>query len=203
MIYGIILLIFVSVIAVGFTVDKKQPRSTAQSPLLELSSVLSNNDLSVAEEVLLYLEGGESYLKKYKDELVQRGIEESPEVTDPIVLIDALSRANKLVYQDGSSEPAWTLEKLDELSNGRLKSGDCYQELREFYETTQYGIGTFLDQEGAWPSIFECAGSVGLSLMGINEDSDAYALVLVESTSRKGVSELAKAANIELYFENS
>lgn len=200
MIYGLIVAIIVSFFIYGCVANAKKLPSTRDQALLDLARGFSGNDDVVMNEVSLFVTNRAKYFKRYEDDLFDRGIEEPAQITPPIALIDALSKTKHLVYEDGSSEPAWALDQLDTLSGNAISKASCYGQLKNYYSNSKYGIGTFLDGSGEWPSLFECIESVGLHLLAINEDSDSYALVLVQSGDLPIVTETAKKAGIRLYF---
>ncbi|GAA5526218.1 hypothetical protein Maes01_02817 [Microbulbifer aestuariivivens] len=200
MIHGLLLLVVASLFIYGCAENMKKYPSIADQALIDLAKGFSGNDEKVISEVTLFVANPKRYFKKYEEDLYQRGIEQPTEVTSPIALIDALSKAKYLVYQDVASEPKWVLSQLDELSNGAISKVDCYKQMDEYYSNTKYGIGTFLDTEGEWPSLFECIKEAGYNLIGINEDSDSYALVLLQKKDLPVAIETASKAGIGLYF---
>lgn len=200
MIYGLIFLVFVSLFIYGCATNMKKLPSISDQALIDLARGFSGNDDVVMNEVSLFVSNRTKYFKKYEDDLFERGIEEPVQITPPIALIDALSKAKYLVYQDGSSEPGWALDQLDKLSGNAISKARRYDQLKDYYSDSKYGIGTFLDGDGEWPSIFECIKSVGFHLLAINEDSDSYALALVPNKDLPVVLETAHKAGISLYF---
>ncbi len=200
MIYGLVLLVVASILIYGCAANTKVSPSVSDQALIDLARGFSGGDESVLNEVSLFVSNREKYFKKYEGDLFQRGIEEPALITSPIALIDALSKAKHLVYRDGSSEPDWVLGELDELSNNAISKSSCYSQLKEYYNNTKYGIGTFLASNGEWPSLFECIKSVGFNLIAINEGSDSYALVLVQNKDLPVAIETAKKAGVSLYF---
>ena len=186
----------------GCAQNMKQPENSSDQALLHMAKGFSDNDQSVIDEVELFLKNKNNYFNSYENDLVQRGIEDPSEITKPIVLIDALVKSNKLVYQDGSSNPSDTILLLDKLSGNEISKNECYKQLESYYSNAEFGIGTYLGQKGDWPSIFECAQTAGFKLLAIDEDSDALALVLVKLNDISVVLNTAKQANINLWFTN-
>ena len=200
MIYGLLLLVVTALFIYGCAANMKKSPRAADQALIDLAKGFSGSDEAVVNEVSLFLSNQSKYFKQHEDDLFERGIEEPSQVTPPIALIDALSKAKHLVYQDGSSEPEWVLKQLNELSGNALSQASCYNQLKDYYSNTKYGIGTFLGNDGEWPSLFECIKSVGFNLLAINEDSDSYAIVLVQSKDLAVALETAQKAGISLYF---
>lgn len=201
-VYIILVALFFANVTTGYAVNKKQEFNMNGEAYQQLALLLSANDKEVIEDVNLYLSDAQSYFLNNKNRLHERGIRDSSAVTVAVVLVDSLLKKGKIIYQDRTSEPNDTLASLNILSGGKLKESACYQPLTRFYDLTEYGIGTFLDEKGDWPSIFECVDSVGLRLIAINEDSDAYALLLVKKAEIAKVVELSKKATINLYYTN-
>lgn len=201
MLYGLVLVVF-TLFIFGCAKNLKQTGSAANESLLQMAKGFSDNNQSVIDEVQSFLSNKDHYFKVHEGQLVERGIYDPSEITRPVVLIDALVKINKLVYQDGSAEPNDTLSLLNELSDNTLSNNECFQNLVSYYSNTKYGIGNYLGQKGDWPSIFECIQKSGFVLLAINEDSDALPLVLIKLKDLQTVINLAKEANINLWFTN-
>jgi hypothetical protein len=52
------------------------------------------------------------------------------------------------------------------------------------------------------PTLFDCLDSVKLKMLAINDDSDALILFLCHENEHTEIIELAKEAEINLYFEH-
>jgi hypothetical protein len=105
-----------------------------------------------------------------------------------------------LAYVDGSNSFNDSLKAIAKLSKGRLDTSKNFKDLLEYSKKpSKYGIGAYLDSDIS-PSVFECLKSEGINLISINEDSDAYPLVLVNSEDLSRVVNLAKDSNIRLYY---
>lgn len=109
---------------------------------------------------------------------------------------------DNIVYQDHKADPSEVLEMLNVLSEGKLEQGKGYGELFEHYKNTSFGIGEILDTDSSMPSVFECINSTGLKLLSINEDSDSYALVLIDGNELERFMQVANEADIEISFIN-
>jgi hypothetical protein len=169
-------------------------------PLELLAFFLSNKNRGVVEEVRLYLTSPKAYFEKHEKNLYQRGIESAEEVTGPVVLIDALLAQEKIVYQDHKAEPSDVLLMLNRLSEGKFEMGAGYNDLAELYKRSEFGISKYLELSQAAPSIFGFSRSVGLELLSIDEDSDSYALVLIESNELDRFMDVAQEAGIKINF---
>ena len=199
MLYGLVL-VAITLFIFGCAKNIKQTVSKVNEPLLQMAKGFSENNQLVIDEVQSFLIDKEHYFKVHEGQLVERGIYDPSEITRPVVLIDALMKVNKLVYQDGSSEPNDTLLLLNKLSDNKLSNNECFQQLISYFSNTKYGIGTYLGQKGDWPSIFECIKKSGFVLLAIDEDSDALPLVLVKTKDLPTVINIAKEAKINLWF---
>ncbi|MAM87818.1 MAG: hypothetical protein CME36_10985 [unclassified Hahellaceae] len=199
-----IYLIIIAVLALAILSCTAHNRDTNQEsqPLLTLTQELSGGSEQALGELQLFLSNRQEYFNRFEDELYQRGIESSEEVSPEVALVDALVRTKMLVYQDHSSDPADTLVWLNELSEGSLGQSVCYKELEKHYSETEYGLSAFLEAPGYGPSLFDCISGIGYKLLAINEDSDAYALILVAEEKVPNVTKLARDADIPLYFAN-
>jgi len=176
-----------------------QEKIMTNNPLLDLATIISSSNQKVIDRVSYFNNSQELYFEHYNSELVEQGIDDVDEVTAEVVLVDALLHENLLVYVDWKQEPDDVLEQLVSLSKGRISNCESYANLLNFYRNTEYGVGHFLDTQGDWPSIFNCIGSVGLKLLAIDEDSDGYALILVEHNSLDRTLDAFEKANVRLY----
>ncbi len=118
-----------------------------------------------------------------------------------MVLIDALLSHDKVIYQDHKAEPSEVLKMLNTLSEGKLEHATGYAELFEHYKNTRFSIGAFLDITSSPPSIFDCIQSTGLKLLSIDENSDSYALILIDSSELERFISVANEAEIRINFK--
>ncbi len=199
----VILLIIVVLVFIALYIKASNLNGSSQpsSPMILLASFLSNKNEGVVADVNLYLNSVKDYFKKHEDNLSQRGIENAEQVTPAVVLIDALLSHDKVVYQDHKAEPSDVLEMLNTLSEGKLEHAKGYAELFEHYKNTNYGIAELLGAQSLAPSIFDCIQSTGLKLLSIDEDSDSYALVLIDSSELERFISVANEAGIRINFK--
>jgi len=193
-------MIFLLLLIMQFSVYTMVEGKDIDDPLLKLALMVSSANQNVSESINLFTDDKSVYYENYKSELFERGIESAHQITPEIALIDSLSREGLLVYADVSQEPDDVLEQLATLSNKKIKQCEGYKPLLEYYKNTEYGIGEFFDEKGEWPSIFNCVRDAGLRLLAIDEDSDAYALLIVENGSAQETLEAFKQANVRLYY---
>ncbi len=203
MIYLLILVLLLLVGVALFAMNKKvgdEPQ--LRNDYLELVDILSQGNQQARSEVQLFFDKNDDYFNQYEDDLLNRGIESSEDIPPVIVLVDALIRHDKVVYQDHAAEPGWALASLNKLSNAVLDKSEGYWELMEHYKSTKYGLGTFLDKEGYGPSIFQCVKSQGYRLLSIDEGSDSYALILVEEKDLPELIRLSQKAGVKISYLN-
>ncbi|MEH6347121.1 MAG: hypothetical protein V7785_18640 [Bermanella sp.] len=198
----LLIVIIVAFIALYIKASNLEKSSSDPKPLELLASFLSDKNEGVVENVRFYLNSPKAYFEKHTDNLSQRGIERAEEVTSAFVLIDALLPLDKIVYQDHKADPSEVLEMLNNLSQGKLKEGEGYAALSEHYKQSKFGIGEFLETDSSAPSIFECISSTGLKLLAINEDSDSYALVLIDGNELERFIQVATEADIRINFND-
>jgi len=196
MIYAVIALLVLSLFAYS-----SMAKSNGQvEPLIKLGAILSNENVEVKEDLELYLNNPAKYLSKYEDELFERGIEEVENIPAVIVLVNALLKRKLLAYVDGSNSFNDSLKAIAKLAKGKLDASKNFKNLLDYSnKPSKYGVGAYLDSD-IGPSVFESLKSDGFNLISINEDSDAYPLVLVNSEDLNRVVNLAKDSNIRLYY---
>jgi len=197
----LLIVIILAFIVLYIKASNMHDSSSQSSPMVLLASFLSNKNEGVVANVNLYLDSAPDYFKKHEDNLSQRGIESAEQVSPAVVLIDALLSHDKVVYQDHKAEPSEVLEMLNTLSEGQLKHAKGYAEVFEHYKNTKFGIGAFLDTTSSAPSIFDCIQSTGLKLLSIDEDSDSYALILIDSSELERFISVANEAEIRINFK--
>lgn len=171
--------------------------------LIKLGSLLSRNDSGVRQELELFVNDKAAYFEQFADDLDERGITQDSQVEPVIALIDALMRAEKVGYHDWKAEPLDVLDDLNDLSDNMLEQSASYPDLLKTFEETNYGICEFLDEvteQQNTASLFTCATEQGLKLLGIDEGSDAYALILVAETDFPEIVTSAKEARIHMLF---
>jgi len=168
--------------------------------------LLSLNNQTALDRVSLFLGDRNLYFDNYQSELSDRGIHNAEQLTPEIILIDSLLEEELLVYLDASQEPDDALDQLTALSKGKLENCKGYKTLYEYYKNTEYGIGEFfaasITNENKDPSIFACLKDTELNLLAIDEHSDSYALIIIESNSLQSVVDAFNKAGVEFYQIN-
>jgi len=171
---------------------------------IEFGKLISDNDPDVSATLDLYVNDSEMYFQKYKNDLNQRFIETSEQVFPEIVLIDALISKNKIVYTDSATEGDDVLTLLDNLVEGNLSKHKCFNELSEVYKSkgSYNTIGNFMHDKEVAPMPFKCIKEAGYSILGIDEGSDSYALLLVLQENMLRVKERANEAGIKIQYSS-
>ena len=172
--------------------------SLSTHPLVTLSDVLSDNDRSVRDQVKLYITDSSKYFKKNEDDLSERWIESHHEITPEMVIIDELRKKNKIVFLDLAENPTWALSKIIGLTGARHKEKECYSKLNSVFKKTKYGIGTFLQQPGYAPSVSKCVEAYGYYMVGIDDGSDSYSILLVKYSLKPKIESLVNKTDLKL-----
>jgi hypothetical protein len=173
-----------------------------RNSLLLLAEKLSKSDSQVTENVSLYCQSPETYFDKLDEYVKECCSIESPNDISPVqVLVTALNDSGFIVIADNRSEPAHVLKLLNKLSNLTLEKSNLYVKLMGFFESAPYGFGSYFNAVEHYPTTFDCAKSVGLQLLAINDDSDSLLLFLCEASEKENIINLAKKANINLHME--
>ncbi len=154
-----------------------------------LATFLTSNDSRSLKEIELYFDDANAYYKKYEGE--------SPTG----VLILALARRKFMATLDHKCEAHLAIRTLDKLSGGALKKHDDFKKIVAAYKSSKLTVGSCLDRNSD-PSIFKFISSLGLALIGIDNDSDSYNLLLMEQSRLLEFHELACQADIKILFNN-
>ncbi|WP_444925414.1 hypothetical protein ACJJI4_12910 [Microbulbifer sp. TRSA002] len=170
-------------------------------PLSSLVSLASKSSEKASNDINLYLNSPESFLKEYEFELRERDIESVDDMSDSVIVVEILMKNKFLVYVDGVHEPDDTLLQLNTLSEEKLQTADSYNEIMDFYRSSNYGIATIL-QDDECPSLFKCANEAGFKLLAIDEDSDSLPLILVSLEKSEELLKAFKEANLKTYFSS-
>jgi len=182
---------------------KKRPELNAsEQAALNFVDVVSDNNTDVNLSLTLFLMDKNAYFKKYEDDLEERGIESPEEITLPVVIIDALLNAERLVYADHSTESDFVLSSIDKLSNGKISQSRCYDHLMSAYKAAGRlnGISGVLYDSNISPMPFECINSQGFKLLAIDEGSDSYAFILLPTEDVETAMKYADLAGLQLMF---
>lgn len=126
---------------------------------------LVTDDPRVLPPVELAVTDPGAYLARHEDDLYERGIEEPDEVTAVVALIDALLAVEEVAYLDWKAEVEETRAQLARLPRVRA-AGVALDSL----------VGRPQEAAAAANRLLEPAG---VAIVGLDEDSDAYALVAV------------------------
>ncbi|WP_157533276.1 DUF6630 family protein [Microbulbifer variabilis] len=170
-------------------------------PLSRLVSLVSKSSEKASNDINLYLNSPESFLEEYEFELRERDIESVDDMSDSVIVVEILMKNKFLIYVDGAHEPDDALLQLNTLSKEKLQTADSYNEIMDFYRSSNYGIATFL-QDGEWPSLFKCANEAGFKLLAIDEDSDSLPLILVPIEKSEELLNVFKEAKLKTYFSS-
>lgn len=126
---------------------------------------LVTDDPRVLPQVLSAVTDPTGYLAAHEDALDERGIEEPDEVTAVVALVDALRQIGELAYVDWKEAASEVRLQIAGLPRVRA-------------------VGGVLDSlEGRPHEVAGAANALlapaGVAIVGLDEDSDAYALVAV------------------------
>jgi len=178
--------------------DELDPEN--QHPLILLAKNLSSNDSEVVADVSLYCLSPQKYFDNIDEDIRECCSIESPNDIRPAqVLVTALHKNAHLVIADNRSEPIEVLSSLNKLSKGGLEKSNLYLALEEFFAKAPYGFGSYLNGVTHSPTTFDCAKSVGLQLLAIDDDSDAILLFFCRESEKEKIVSLSKEAKINLY----
>ena len=172
------------------------------NPNYLLAKHMSNNDENVINDVELFLHSKSEYKRKYQENLEYHGYEE-PFVDDfgfTFVLVEALKLNNKAVVVDWKEQPMITLELLNNISNKTLSKCNQFEALKQRYQQSDFNISHFLETDTSEPSVLACSKNTGLKLIAIDNGTDSWVLVLINSESTSDVSDYAKKSDVNLYL---
>jgi len=176
------------------------PKSTDLSPkqksYLGFADIISQNHTAVRNELNLYFDSKEEYLNKFYFDLAQRGIEKPEQLSDIVVLIDALARQNKIVCKDFESELYEILELLDKTCNEKLRTIECFKDIYNQAKVSLIEASVLEEKQGQ--IVFSCLRTNGYSLFGIDEQDDSWVLFIVENTQVNALLELSELTGIKL-----
>lgn len=136
----------------------------------------------LVNEVNLAFSDPESYFEKYSDDLMERGIENSTEVTPWLALVDGLARSASLVELDCKFDAAdlvWNLEQLqickaNAIDFSQISNSDEYSE----------ELFTLVARE---------LDGYSMNLIILDIDSDSYPLMVIPRDSVDQVRRSAQA----------
>lgn len=169
------------------------------SDYLDLGAMLSNGNPKVMEDLTLFQTDRKKYFKLHEEELLQRGIESPDEISPAITLIDSLKSIKKVVYADYKEDAGDVLKRLESLANGKLKQSGSYANLVAHMQekTTANAISNYLENSDA-QYLFSCVTEAKYKLVMIDEESDAYPLLLVPLEQFEQVKLLTAKAGVKV-----
>ncbi len=173
-----------------------EPEPLPKEACLSFADLITSNDPEVHKELALYFDDREAYFAKYEFDLAQRGIENPEAIETVIALVDSLIREKYVVYLDWKTGLQHALPMLDDLSGEKLSQSDAFNNYFALHNTDTIAI---LDEE-AGHELFHAIKTTGHCLLCINEGSDSYVLFLLALDKANKCIELAKTANIPLYY---
>ena len=165
---------------------------------LAFAKIISSNNIEICDELSLYFDTPDKYFDQYYFDLAQRGIKNLSDLPDIIVLIDALARQKKLVYQDWKTELYISLEMLDQIVGGELIKNNGFSNLVERAKISLIGLSILVEKQG--DVIFECIKDSGYKLLNIDENTGSYALFLIPVKELEEIIKLSNSAEIKLRF---
>ena len=165
---------------------------------LAFAKIVSNNNLEIYDELSLYFDTPDKYFSQFYFDLAQRGIKNLSDLPDIIVLIDALARQKKLVYQDRKTELYDSLEMLDLIVDGELIKNNSFSNLVERAKISLIGLSILEEKQG--DVIFESINDSGYKLLNIDENTDSYALLLIPEKELEEIIKLSNSAEIKIRF---
>lgn len=151
----------------GIPVAGEPARAHDQSQWARLCALLHDSP-AVATDVALARDIPEAYFAAYEDDLLDRGIESPDEVHPWLALIDALATANALAYLDWKASADDLVSAIGSLPHLAGRGIDL-DPLR--------GSGDRL--EAVLGHADRLLADQGLRLLHLDEDSDAYPIVVV------------------------
>lgn len=176
--------------------------SLEKNPRYILAKLMSNHNENVLSDVALFLNNKSKYMKKHQENLEYHGYEDpfADEFDFTFVLVEALKLNNKATVVDWRATPMETLELINDISNNTLANCNLYETLKQNYQQSEFNISYFLETNTSEPSIFACANNIGLTLIAIDNGTDSWVLVLINSHLAKEVAHYAKQSDINLYL---
>lgn len=165
---------------------------------LAFAKIVSKNSDDVFDEISLYFDYPEKYFDKFYFDLSQRGIDKIVDLPEVVVLVDALARQNKLVYQDWKTELYHSLEMLDLIVDKELSKNSRFVDLIKQAKISLIGVSILEDKQGE--AVFEAIKNSGYTLLSIDENSDSFALFLIPVNELDGIIKLKDLADIKLLF---
>ncbi|WP_164234257.1 DUF6630 family protein [Microbacterium hydrocarbonoxydans] len=146
---------------------------------------LLDDDAELAAEVRLAADDPEEYFRRHEDRLADRGIE-SPDETDPwLALIDGLDDVGALAYldwKDTGAEVAQALAGVPRVVRAGIDL-DAVEDID--------------DLEAAVAHADRLLAGSGLRVVYLEEDSDAYPLVVVPSAHAAEIIEISARLGYE------
>lgn len=155
----------------------KQSTYAKLEQIIELGKIVSGNNEKVVSALDLFVNDIDSYFNTYENDLFQRGVEDSSQISAEIALIDSLLSVNKIVYVDHATEGNYVLVMLDNLVDGALSKHEDFEGHSNAYQSKGRNntIGNFIDHKDFSPSPQNLTEKAGFQLLSIDERSDSYA----------------------------
>jgi len=184
-------------LSLEFSVKQNQYNSKKEA-YLGFAEFVAKDDILVSRELRQYFEQPEAYFAEYYFDLTQRGIKNLGVLPDIVVLVDALARQKKIVYQAKQTELYHSLKMMDDLVGGKLFQLERFRDLYEQAKISLIDLSILEKPQGK--AIFECIEILGYQLFGIIEDAKSYALFLAPNSELEPILALCKTADINLQF---
>jgi hypothetical protein len=192
--------IFFSLLLGGCT--KEEHSSFEENPNYLLAKYVSNSDEKVISDVELFLSSKLKYQKKYQENLEYHGYEEpfADGFDFTFVLVETLKLNNKAVVVDWKGDPKATLELINVMSHQTLSKCDQFEMLKQRYQSSNFNISHFLETDTSEPSILGCSKNIGAKLIAIDNGTDSWVLILINSNNALSVSDYANQSDVNLYL---
>jgi hypothetical protein len=153
--------------------------------IVELARHLLVADPSLAEEVRLALASPDEYVRRFREPLHRRGIENPRSDLPWIALVNGLAargRLHELDWKEASEDIAW---KIDRLLPNRATRADRWAWLAQWEDKLPHEV---------LPAIAARLAEEGLAVVTIDIDSDSYPMMVLPVGQVEECQRLAQAA---------
>jgi TPR repeat protein len=161
---------------------------------INLARYISKNHEAIGKEIALYFDDAVAFNHGFEEEL--DFIIESP--IDALVF--SLEKRNHIKMVDHKCEPDSALESLNQLAGGQLaKNEGRFNALHAAYKSSDMGVANFIGNKDE-TGLFDLVNSTGFALIGLDNNSDALSLALIEKSRIGGLIKLAESAEVSLQY---
>jgi len=195
----------VSALSAILLIGCAEKNSFADNPQFRLARLISNENSNVVSDVELYLTSKEAYKTKYKDNLEYHSYDApfDNEFDYTFVIVESL-KANQLAIQvDWREAPQYVLNSLNAVSNSHVSSCNSFKDLQSRFAESSFNISHVLSANESNSMMHQCFDDLGLSLINIDNGTDAYVLTMVSKNNLSQIVELAKQSQVNISFRGN